>query len=155
MKALSLWAPWGTAMYLGLKLNETRGWETTYSGDLLICQAKRKMTADELDYIEDLSDLILPEQKIALLDSPLGAALAVVDLVHCVHTESIIKVTPELEQEFGDYSPGRFAWMTENLRPLYPPTPIVGAQGLFNVEKCPSCDRWMSSKDCVTCKEQS
>jgi len=37
------------------------------------------------------------------------------------------------EEEYGDYSPGRFAWITDNCRPVKP-FPVVGQQGLFNVD---------------------
>jgi len=33
---------------------------------------------------------------------------------------------------YGDYTPGRFMWITENLQ-TFDPVPVVGRQGLFNV----------------------
>ena len=65
---------------------------------------------------------------------PLGKALCVVDLVDVMPVEEIpglpfILTTQELN--FGDYSKGRYAWHTENLRPIKP-VPVKGQQGLFN-----------------------
>lgn len=37
------------------------------------------------------------------------------------------------EKDLGDYSPGRFAWLTDNCRSVKP-FPVVGQQGLFNVD---------------------
>ena len=34
---------------------------------------------------------------------------------------------------FGDYSPGRWAWLLRDVRPLIPPPPAKGAQGFFNL----------------------
>lgn len=35
---------------------------------------------------------------------------------------------------FGDFTPGRFAWMLDNVRPLDHPVPMKGAQGLRDVD---------------------
>ena len=37
------------------------------------------------------------------------------------------------EAAFGDYSPGRFAWLLGDIRPLASPIPCKGALGLWNV----------------------
>lgn len=39
----------------------------------------------------------------------------------------------ERERAFGDYSPGRYGWLTENLRRLPEPVPYAGHQGLFDI----------------------
>lgn len=35
--------------------------------------------------------------------------------------------------DFGDYAPGRWAWLLRDVKPLIPPTPMKGAQGFFNL----------------------
>jgi hypothetical protein len=40
MKAISLWQPWASAIALGMKRIETRGWSTNYRGRLAIHAAK-------------------------------------------------------------------------------------------------------------------
>ena len=35
--------------------------------------------------------------------------------------------------DFGDYAPGRWAWLLRDVRPLIPPPPVRGAQGFFNL----------------------
>lgn len=129
MKAISLWQPWASAMASGNKQNETRSWPTSYRGDLLICSSKRKPTPEEVgsgDY------------NIAM-GLPYGCALCVVELVNCVPTQCFhgnprAKLS-NTERELGDYTPGRFAWLTKNLRTLRRPIPIVGRQGLWNVDE--------------------
>lgn len=35
--------------------------------------------------------------------------------------------------EYGDYSPGRWAWLFREVQPLTPPVPAVGRQGFFDL----------------------
>ena len=41
----------------------------------------------------------------------------------------------EPELSFGDYSPGRFAWVLENIQPLLLPVPAKGALSLWEWDK--------------------
>ena len=73
-----------------------------------------------------------------LRDLPLGALVAVVDLVDVIPTEGILiagegRWPPEPELSFGNYGLGRFAWMTENLRRFKEPILWKGRQQLFDV----------------------
>jgi hypothetical protein len=38
------------------------------------------------------------------------------------------------EYLFGDYTPGRYAWILEEIQPLAEPVPAKGMQGLWNWE---------------------
>ncbi len=38
----------------------------------------------------------------------------------------------DMEREFGNYEPGRFAWILEDSKPLPKPIPAKGALGLWN-----------------------
>lgn len=35
--------------------------------------------------------------------------------------------------DFGDYAPGRWAWLLRDVKPLNPPCPAVGRQGFFDL----------------------
>ena len=35
--------------------------------------------------------------------------------------------------DFGDYAPGRWAWLLRDVKPLNPPAPAKGAQGFFDL----------------------
>src|SRR6185295_12863658 len=110
MRALSLWEPWASAMANGFKAIETRSWPTGYRGDLLICAAKTKVAADILK--------TLPQAVAGMAVHP-GCALCVVELFDVVGT---LHRPGGLELLIGDYSAGRFAWLTRNLRRL--PAPL-------------------------------
>jgi hypothetical protein len=45
------------------------------------------------------------------------------------------KDTPEYL--FGDYTPGRYAWILSDIKPLDKPIPAKGKQGLWNWEASP------------------
>lgn len=124
MKAISLWQPWASAMAIGVKTIETRGWNTNYRGDIVICSAKRKPRREEC-FDEYGYQCALTE--------PLGFALCVVEIIDCVKSEAIRDSLSDPELKNGDYSNGRFAWITSNLRQLKTPISIIGRQGIFNV----------------------
>ena len=118
-------------MALGLKGNETRGWETSYRGDLAICSAKRKMTRDEGETFEILVQPDAPPAYRVVY----GCVLCVVELYDCVPTEAFHGPSPRVisdcEAYLGNYALGRFAWLTRNLRRLKTPVPVVGQRGLW------------------------
>lgn len=49
-------------------------------------------------------------------------------MIHPGLGENPVGVTDQLP--FGDFSPGWFAWLLDNVRPIDPPVPMKGAQGL-------------------------
>lgn len=140
MKAISLWQPYASFMRDDLKWNETRSRYTHYRGELAICSAKRCWTPGEFgNQIEELARLMArtwsPLEKIHQKESPVlfprGYVVCVVELVDCQPTENL-KVSP-LERTLGNYSAGRFAWITRGCRRLKQPVPVVGHQGFFNL----------------------
>lgn len=162
VKAISLWQPWASLIAMGAKKVETRGWATSYRGPMVIHAAKtpRELNSCVLPAFwgafhrakcwrisaqleHEFSEqgvqngfLALPaRQKLQWLPLPMGALVAVVDLVDCVPTETL---RPQLgldERAFGNYQPERFGWKLENVRALQTPVPFRGAQGFFNVDK--------------------
>jgi hypothetical protein len=131
MKAISLWQPWASLMAEGLKTIETRSWATGYRGSLAIHAAKRSLTVEERMLIQDWRNARLLGWEWAGTSLPFGAILAVVDLVDCVPAGNI--VPNELNAAFGNFAPGRWAWITRNCHRLPIPFPCRGAQGLFDV----------------------
>ena len=124
-RAISLWQPWASAMAAGMKKNETRSWPTAYRGELAICAAKRNLDHDGL--------AVARNEGVPLTGMAFGAVLCVVEVYACLPTNSAHIGQPITEQEMalGDYSPGRFFWMTRNCRTLTTPLPIVGRQGMW------------------------
>ena len=112
MKALSIKQPWAEAIARGLKTIETRTWQTSYRGDLLICSSKK------------------PDQSFDLTGEELlyGFAICVVELY------DIEKMKSEHEKNaMCDIYPDAFSWHLRNLRTIKP-FPVKGQMGIFNIE---------------------
>lgn len=138
MKALTLWQPWAMLMALDQKRLETRSWQTAYRGKLAIHAAQK--------FPPEVRALIATEPFLGVLakvieapdDLPFGAIVAVVDLVDIIPTKFVTSQSQGLlrnEIEFGDYSAGRFAWVTANVRRLPVPIPCPGKQGIWTVPR--------------------
>ena len=134
IKALTLWQPHASLVAVGAKTNETRSWATSYRGPLAIHAARK--------WNRELRALCLEEPFWTVLraqpcfeprawDATLGCVLAVCDLVDCVPVERIRDSLSEQEEEFGDYSDGRWAWVLRNVRRLPKPIQASGMQGLW------------------------
>jgi hypothetical protein len=133
-------------MALDLKRYETRGRQTHHRGPLVIHAAKCWM-----DYQQNFAFEMPAEHWVAFkyagimsmpTDLPMGALVAVVDVVDCVRVESLtLPPAPDRphyglsdeERFWGNYSPGRWAWITTNVRRFKTPIPWRGYQYLFDV----------------------
>lgn len=130
-RAISLWQPHAQAVALGIKPYETRHWSTKYRGPLVIHAAQRPFRRSQDPYYWNLVCFRLSEVGFAEPGLVYGAAVALVDLVDCVPTESLGDLGPE--GFWGDFSEGRFAWKLENVRRIWPPIKVPGKQGFFRV----------------------
>lgn len=186
VKALSLWQPWASLIAIGAKRIETRSWATKHRGPLAIHAAARPLSPQiKAQYFG-----IHPGQRYTGLvhgpfgaricnrlyhagyeaadgsDLPLGAVVAVCELVDCVPivgyaadpTYDHITVTETGDQlhnwhyvegsqprawakrdpfdvsdqlPYGDFTPGRYAWILENVRAVSPPVEAKGRQQLW------------------------
>jgi hypothetical protein len=141
IKCISLWQPWASLIAIGAKKIETRGWATSYRGTLAIHAAKRKPDMDLLEdeaFVYTLADAGLinfnfGEWELHEHFLPLGALVAVADLVDCISTDVLCPKISLQEKSFGDYSPRRFGWVLDNIRHLKTPIPLRGQQGLFDI----------------------
>lgn len=131
MKALSLTQPWATLVAIGTKRIETRSWQTSFRGRIYIHAAKKfpRWAQDLAQETQPFADVLnRPNEEL-----PRGALVAIANLVSIYRTETDIMMDPQ-ERAFGDYTPGRFAWVLEDVEPLQHPIPYRGALGLFNVD---------------------
>jgi activating signal cointegrator 1 len=143
MKALCLHQPWASLMAVGAKTIETRSRRTHYRGELAICATKHwDVECEEMLALGLVQKSLLPlfpggDTQVFSFGLPYGAVLALVDLSACHPVEEFDghqnAVTFFKEFLLGDYSDGRFAWLTSNLRRLKEPVPVRGRQGLFNL----------------------
>ncbi|MEN6464525.1 MAG: hypothetical protein ABFD62_05025 [Syntrophaceae bacterium] len=136
MKAISLWQPWASALFIvlpdgsRLKTNETRGWATKHRGRLAIHAAKtfpseaKSFTQNERAFgrLPDVYPLFT-----------YGAIIGTVNVLGMRRTEDIVSQVSALERLYGDYSPGRWAWITSDQILFDEPIPFKGKQGFFNV----------------------
>lgn len=148
MRALTLTQPWASLVALGAKHFETRSWAAP-PGPLLIHAGKNLKPVGGVGGLEDLC--ASEPYREALFGTgpyrdpselPRGKVLCVVDLVVCISTDSLEagqgamlehEAAPH-EWDFGDYSPGRFAWVLTGLHALPEPLTARGRQKLWNLD---------------------
>jgi len=140
MKAISLWQPWASLVAFGEKRFETRSWSTAYRGPIAIHATKTfPASAVYLCANEPPFHATLAKAGFRRPDElPRGAVVAVAELVACISTNDLRDLLAEWpkgasrdEEDFGDFSPGRWAWKMENVRRLADPVPAKGARGLW------------------------
>ncbi len=126
MKAISLTQPWADLVVRGLKVFETRSWQTSHTGLLLIHASKKfpgdcKALVDEEPYRWllkcDSGDLVT------------GAIIGAIDLKKCWSTQGM--VVGSVERQVGDFGPDRYAWELENAR-RFQPIECKGHLGVWN-----------------------
>jgi activating signal cointegrator 1 len=140
MKCLTLTQPWASLVALGAKRIETRSWRTPYRGTMAIHAAKgfpkrAKETCNEPEFAVELGSGPLPT----------AAVIATCRLISCLPTRElqqnrVIEVDylagcadfllDDRERAFGDYAPGRWAWLLADVTPITP-IPATGALGLW------------------------
>lgn len=155
MKALTLHQPWASLVALRVKTIETRSWSTNYRGPLAIHAGKRRFSLSSpiADYIRDeiprdtydlLSERLVShvhggEQHFHHADCemcdnyPLGQIVATCELSDVVATYPHMAVEWPDQIHYGDFSPGRFAWILRRIEPCS--IPATGHQGLWNWER--------------------
>lgn len=159
MKGLSLTQPWATLVAIGAKTIETRSWDTSYRGEILIASSKSFPRACEvLCWKDPFAHALIEGGYLASSELPRGAIVAVATLDVVMPTDEFMRGVGSViarhgtdaarwavvEHAFGDFSPGRFAWLLKDIRPLTTPVPAAhvgkdgqtkagGALGLWNV----------------------
>lgn len=138
MKAISLLQPWAQLIMMGEKKVETRSWDTKYRGPILIHASRSSKEAQELcdkspfaAYIKHWSDLkfgfILGWCEIR------GTGLTDSMAAEIMHKKNFPAGTfGDDEIHFGDYSPGRYAWLLKDAVKFETPIPWKGSLGLWN-----------------------
>lgn len=136
MKAITIYQPWATLIAIGAKKFETRSWPTRYRGQLAIHAGKKN---EEVACQEVPIRKALEEYGYNVFNLPTGAII--VELVDCLKSVDTWTDGYELEgrrlvyspeYEFGDFTPGRYAWELTDVKLLPQPVPAKGQQGLWN-----------------------
>lgn len=129
---ITLTQPWASLMAHGWKTIETRSWRTHFRGPLAIHSAKGFPRACR-DLLVDrpmFGALLKQSGYVCAADLPLGQVLAVCNLDNCHRTEDMAGIISDMETELGDYGPGRFAFLTSDLRKMKVQIPMVGGLGI-------------------------
>lgn len=125
MKVISIKEPFATLIMNKTKKIETRSWKTNYRGELFI-HACGKTMAKEFFTNDNVLNLIQG------LDMNYGNIICKGTLVDCVYMDEQfiekIKQNP-VEYECGLYEVGRYAWIFEDIKPIYK----IPAKGKLNI----------------------
>ena len=125
MKAISIKEPFATLIANRMKKIETRSWKTNYRGEIFIHASGKSLAKEFLtnDYVVDL---------IKDMDMNYGNIICRCNLVDCIYMDEefieYIKQNPT-EYNVGEYKLGRYAWVMEDIEPIYPNT----AKGQLNI----------------------
>lgn len=141
MKALTIIQPWASLIALGEKKIETRSWRTKYRGPVLIHAGKS--VDHDICKTNPFSAVLVDHGIVFKQDMPTGVILARCNLVDCLKITHEDGIEAQLENDFiardneycfGDYSPGRFAWILDNIYPLKEPIPAKGKLSLWEFD---------------------
>ena len=149
MKTITLTQPYATLVAIGAKKIETRSWATSYRGPLAIHAGKGPGSLGWMEMqhlclnVEPFKSVLgLKEHPANVL--PLGRIVAICELVGCQRigttaegseayyaADGTMRPIWGQERAFGDYTPGRWAWLLSNIRALPKPIPAKGALSLW------------------------
>lgn len=154
IKALTLYQPWATLIAIGAKQFETRSWKTDFRGSIAIHAGADKKSLKDIAATWEFfqKTTMLPPrgtflrafmEAMGLIERwpdvpvswlyeaiPLRSVVAIAELVDIQPTETVSPAITSMEQAFGDYTPGRYAWKLDNVIALPQPVP---ARGGFNL----------------------
>ena len=130
MKAISLHQPWASLIAEGIKIIETRDWAPPHAlvGQRIAIHATKRKPD---------SDMVL-WRPLANWSVPRGAIVATAVLRKAVKVDRVRDGDAYFYEgsvpmdSYGDFSPGRWLWMLEDIERIDPPVPAVGHQGFWN-----------------------
>jgi hypothetical protein len=144
IKIITIWQPWASLLVENKKHIETRSWATSYRGPIgihaakkcpldglfIMCKETRTLVFKALGF---LGDTVNWQQEF-----PSGVILGYANLTDCkLITEEfaeLIKTMTPNEYAFGDFTPGRYAWVMDNPIKLKHPLQAKGMQRLWEHE---------------------
>jgi hypothetical protein len=136
MKVISIIQPWATLIAIGEKNFETRSWSTKYRGPIAIHASKK---IDKTVCKSEPFRSVLEAYGYTEKELPTGMIIATAHLTECFKVEKdcgdYAVITDGFiagnEYKFGDYTPGRFAWLLVRRKLLENPIPAKGQLGLW------------------------
>jgi hypothetical protein len=140
---ITLYQPWASAIALGLKPVETRPRRTHIRGTIGIHAGLRQDLKchfafwDLHDSFAAFRNAFEKATYYGDADLPRGCIICLADIVDCVPSTEYAsgnRVLDSLQMALGDFRPGRWAWVLDNVRRLNYSIPTSGHQGWFNVK---------------------
>ena len=119
---------------------ETRTWSTSYRGPLAIYAGatfapEQQRTAF---YTREINMALQRSGYTTLGELPCGMILATCELAQVLKTERVLAKPSRYlqgdEAAFGDFGPGRYAWILTNMQLLQAPIPAQGARGFWTCD---------------------
>lgn len=129
-RVLTVRQPYAGLIAAGIKHYETRPKPTRHRGDVVIHAGKHWDIPTAVLYA-DLRATFVNHFRGKHISMVLGVTLCIVTLTDCVPVESLNPSA--LECAIGDYTPGRYAWILENPRPIAR-VEVRGQLGLWNID---------------------
>lgn len=158
MKVLTLHRPWADLVARGHKVVETRSWAAQrLAGQRIAIHAAYSGTASQSDPVWAAAAALEPDLVFPGPSDGWGSILATARLVDCVRTERVEWMpgpfagdvagelvewarfgrsdplgarVAETQRPFGDFTPGRWAWLLDGVERLPCPVRFKGGQGL-------------------------
>lgn len=136
MRVISLWQPFASLIFSGMKTYETRPmrFPTKLLGESIGLHATAKFTPASL-ISPELDDLCVRLYgKDYRLTLPRSAILGTVRLAECHLTTDLVDHISHENRIAGDWSPGRYAWQLMDVKPWELVVPARGNQGWWAYE---------------------
>ena len=146
--AVSLWEPWASLWVGGPKTIETRTWPfpPRFGGQWIAVHAAKRWTGEQVsvcrqpryaDALREIGFRLLPRHRVYRpAPRTLGCFVGAVRLLHNEHASLLARALLAAgnldELAFGDYSLGRWGWLTSDRRRIATPILGVGRQGFWN-----------------------
>lgn len=147
MRALTVWNPWAVMLAEGIKTCETRGhaFPKRYLGQrIAIHAAKTEQGLELVDPIHSPVEKAMQEHFGGFewhRRIPFGMVVATAVISRSIYLPHTQKERMELgielaqrfaaDEDYGDFTPGRHAWLLESVQKLEHPVPARGHQGLW------------------------
>lgn len=134
MKTLSLLQPWASLVVMGLKKIETRSWNTSHRGDLLIHASLGRKAA--LLTTEFPFKKYIPEFNALPFSAIIGKVTLedVVPVERLFYSDAMMNQLTLEEKAFGDYTKGRYAWILTEPEKFLKPVPVKGGLRLWEFD---------------------
>ena len=132
MKAISIHQPWASLITLNEKHDGTRNWKPQHRGPIIIHASKSFSKAEQALLQTETRKSVLARHGIeSITQLSTGRPVAIATLTDAYMVEEITDKLTATERALGDFRPGRYAWLVEDIQRLRQPIPpLPGRQSI-------------------------